>query len=103
MIEMIAVECPGLSGVEESGEFFCTVNLQLRGVLRQPNFFVIFHNASLLTVSKDLVGSTTVTKRSQSGGFSHFSWSWRAANIMLAIPPSERKTHWLSGRYYLQC
>lgn len=47
---MSAVESPGLAGVKESGEFYCTVNLQLRGELRLMPFC---SQTDLLTVSLD--------------------------------------------------
>ena len=66
-------------------------------LLRQPKFSIIFHKPSFLTVSKVLVRSTKVTKW-WLFCLKHFSWSWRAANIMSAVPPSERKPHLFSGR-----
>ena len=47
---MSAVESPGLAGVKESGEFYYTVNLQLRGELRLMPFC---SQTDLLTVSSD--------------------------------------------------
>lgn len=50
---MSAVESPGLAGVEESGEFHCTVNLQLRAGLRLMPFCSQTFS-DLLTVSSDV-------------------------------------------------
>ena len=66
-------------------------------LLRQPEFSIIFHKPSLLTVSKALVRSTKVTKWWLFCLW-HFSWNGRAVNIMSAVPHSERKPHWFSGR-----
>lgn len=49
---MSAVEGPGLDGVEESGEFHCKVNFQLRGELRLMPFCSQTFS-DLLTVSSD--------------------------------------------------
>ena len=54
------------------------------------NFNVSFYKSSLLTLSKALVRSTKVTKRSLSRS-RHFSWSWLAPNIMSHVP-SEKHT-----------
>ena len=50
MSVMSAVESPGLAGVKESGEFYYTVNLQLRAELRLMPFC---SQTDLLTVSSD--------------------------------------------------
>ena len=42
--------------------------------------------------------SQLTSQRGRYVALSIFSWSWRAANIMLVVPRSERKPHWLSGR-----
>ena len=42
--------------------------------------------------------SQLTSQRGRYVALSIFSWSWRAANIMLVVSRSERKPHWLSGR-----
>ena len=78
----------------------CTMEINLSG---HPYFASIFHNLSLLTVSKAFVRSTKIVYRLHLCSW-HFSCSCLAAKIMSTVPHPTWKPHCLSGiRPFSRC